>query len=103
MTSVQLAIDDFDPLFVYDDYTIWATPNPQDNPTWWNASSQETGSTWNQGECTGLFGPRNGAGGGASSDPIYTRQRSGEQGLIAATYHYTTTPGAKVSLNFTGE
>jgi hypothetical protein len=50
MTSVQLAIDDFDPLFVYEDYTIWATPNPQDNPTWWNASSQETGSTWNQGE-----------------------------------------------------
>jgi hypothetical protein len=23
--------------------------------------------------------------------------------LIAATYHYTTTPDAKVSLNFTGE
>lgn len=50
MTSVQLAIDDFDPLFVYEDYTIWATPNPQDNPTWWNASSQTTGSIWNQGE-----------------------------------------------------
>lgn len=25
------------------------------------------------------------------------------QELTAATYHYTTTPGAKVSLNFTGE
>lgn len=48
ITSTQLTIDDFDPLFSYSDYTAWQTPNPQDNPTWWNESSQVTGSVWHQ-------------------------------------------------------
>ncbi|KAK1926021.1 hypothetical protein DB88DRAFT_537969 [Papiliotrema laurentii] len=46
--STILTIDDFDPLFVYSDYTAWETPNPQDHPTWWNASQAETGSIWHQ-------------------------------------------------------
>jgi hypothetical protein len=49
--STILTIDDFDPLFVYSDYTAWETPNPQDHPTWWNASEAETGSIWHQGGC----------------------------------------------------
>lgn len=68
MASVQVWIDDFDPLFAYSDYTAWQTPNPQDNPTWWNATRDVTGSVWYE-----------------------------------ATWHYTTLPGQKVSLNFTGE
>jgi hypothetical protein len=47
-TTVQLTIDDFDPLFHYDDYTIWQTPDPQDNPTWWNETQQVTGSIWHE-------------------------------------------------------
>lgn len=45
----NLTVDDFDPLVVYSNYDDWATPNPQDNPTWWNASADVTNSPWHQG------------------------------------------------------
>ncbi|CAK9780428.1 unnamed protein product [Cutaneotrichosporon oleaginosum] len=47
MTSV-LFVDDFDPLVVYSNYDDWQTPNPQDNPMWWNASADVTNSPWHQ-------------------------------------------------------
>lgn len=45
-----LRVDDFDPVVHYDDYTVWQTPNPQDNPTWWSADRSTTGVPWYQGE-----------------------------------------------------
>jgi hypothetical protein len=70
--TLNLTIDDFDPLIgehlgiaqgcftddliAYSNPVQWTTPNPQDHPSWFNQSQQETGSIWHQG------------GGGASSE-----------------------------------
>lgn len=43
-------IDDFDPLIAYSNYADWITPNPQDVPTNYNASSDVTGVPWHEGE-----------------------------------------------------
>ena len=51
MTMVNVTVDDFDPLVGYSNYDDWQTPNPQDNPTWFNASSDVTKSPWHEGEC----------------------------------------------------
>lgn len=50
MSKSNLAVDDFDPLVLYSNYDDWQTPNPQDNPTWWNATQDVTKSVWHQGE-----------------------------------------------------
>lgn len=49
MSITNITIDDWDPLIVYANPGDWSTPNPQDNPSWFNASTQVTGSIWNQG------------------------------------------------------
>lgn len=49
--AFNLTVDDFDPLVAYSNYGDWQTPNPQDNPTWWNATQDVTGSQWHQGGC----------------------------------------------------
>ncbi|GMK53583.1 hypothetical protein CspeluHIS016_0101690 [Cutaneotrichosporon spelunceum] len=46
--ETSLAVDDFDPLVVYSNYDDWSTPNPQDNPTWWDADRNVTNSVWHQ-------------------------------------------------------
>ncbi|WOO83127.1 uncharacterized protein LOC62_04G006608 [Vanrija pseudolonga] len=46
--AFNLTVDDFDPLVAYSNYGDWQTPNPQDNPTWWNATQDVTGSQWHQ-------------------------------------------------------
>ncbi|BEJ15229.1 hypothetical protein CspHIS471_0409960 [Cutaneotrichosporon sp. HIS471] len=46
--ATNLTVDDFDPLVVYSNFDDWFTPNPQDNPTWWNAGRNVTNSTWHQ-------------------------------------------------------
>ncbi|WVO23416.1 uncharacterized protein IAS62_004769 [Cryptococcus decagattii] len=48
MSKINVTFDDFDPLLVYSDYTQWSTPNPQNNPTWYNASESETGVPWHE-------------------------------------------------------
>lgn len=48
-SKVNLTVDDFDPIVAYSNYDEWTTPNPQDNPTWFNASQDVTGSQWHQG------------------------------------------------------
>jgi hypothetical protein len=48
--STNLTVDDFDPVVVYSNYDDWATPNPQDHPTWWNETAKTTKSPWHQGE-----------------------------------------------------
>lgn len=112
--AVQVNVDDFDPLFIYEDPTAWMTPDPSQNPTWWNASSAETGSPWNQGGCDIASGPQpsgpvRGCVAVSPSDNSYTPHHpsspstKGGTELTAATYHYTTQPEAKVSLNFTGK
>lgn len=50
MSNLSVTFDDFDPVIRYANYEVWQTPNPQDHPTWWNASQQETQSPWHQGE-----------------------------------------------------
>ncbi|KAJ9108198.1 hypothetical protein QFC20_003561 [Naganishia adeliensis] len=46
--TLNLTIDDFDPLIAYSNPVQWTTPNPQDHPSWFNQSQQETGSIWHQ-------------------------------------------------------
>lgn len=48
MSKINVTFDDFDPLLVYSDYTQWSTPNPQNDPTWYNASESETGVPWHE-------------------------------------------------------
>jgi hypothetical protein len=43
-------VDDFDPLVSYSNYADWTTPDPSQNPTWFNASEEVTGSPWHQGK-----------------------------------------------------
>lgn len=50
MEMTNVTIDDFDPVIVYSNYGDWQTPNPQENPTWWNAPQNVTNSPWHQGE-----------------------------------------------------
>jgi hypothetical protein len=45
---VNITIDDFDPVVVYSNPGDWSTPNPQDHPSWYNASRELTGSIWHQ-------------------------------------------------------
>lgn len=49
MSLNYITIDDFDPPIVYSNPDDWTTPNPQDNPTWYNATSDVTGVPWHQG------------------------------------------------------
>ncbi|KAK4689604.1 hypothetical protein P7C73_g513, partial [Tremellales sp. Uapishka_1] len=79
MSLVNVTIDDFDPLVVYSNYNDWITPNPQDNPTWFNSTRDVTQSPWHEGGRWNLI----------AADHI-------------ATYHSTTVVGATASLNFTG-
>lgn len=51
MTSINATVDDFDPLVGYSNYDDWTTPNPQDNPTWFNLTEAQTGSPWHEGGC----------------------------------------------------
>ncbi|KAJ9116262.1 hypothetical protein QFC24_006777 [Naganishia onofrii] len=46
--TLNLTIDDFDPLIAYTNPLQWTTPNPQDHPSWFNQTQQETGSVWHQ-------------------------------------------------------
>jgi hypothetical protein len=55
MASLNVTVDDFDPLVAYSNYADWTTPNPQDNPTWFNLTQAETGSPWHQGEFDVIF------------------------------------------------
>lgn len=48
--TVQVTIDDFDPLFGYSNYYDWQTPDPSLNPSWYNASRDVTGMPWHEGE-----------------------------------------------------
>ena len=45
-----VTVDDFDPLVAYSKYADWTTPDPSQNPTWFNASQEVTGSAWHQGK-----------------------------------------------------
>lgn len=47
--TVQVTIDDFDPLFGYSNYYDWQTPDPSLNPSWYNASREVTGVPWHEG------------------------------------------------------
>ncbi|GHJ83639.1 hypothetical protein NliqN6_0041 [Naganishia liquefaciens] len=46
--SINLTIDDFDPLIAYTSPIQWTTPNPQDNPSWFNQTQEQTGSVWHE-------------------------------------------------------
>ncbi|KAH8089248.1 hypothetical protein HD553DRAFT_160238 [Filobasidium floriforme] len=48
MSVRNVTYDDFDPVIVYSNPADWSTPNPQDNPGWFNATSDVTGSIWHQ-------------------------------------------------------
>lgn len=48
--TVQVTVDDFDPLVSYANYDDWTTPDPSLNPTWYNETEAVTGSPWHQGE-----------------------------------------------------
>lgn len=50
MSKFTLTVDDFDPVVHYANYEVWETPNPQENPTWWNEGRDKTNSSWHQGE-----------------------------------------------------
>jgi hypothetical protein len=47
--SLNVTIDDFDPLIAYGDYAAWSTPDPSQNPTFWNVSTEVSGVPWHQG------------------------------------------------------
>jgi hypothetical protein len=47
--ATLVTVDDFDPLVAYSKYEDWTTPDPSQNPTWFNASQEVTGSPWHQG------------------------------------------------------
>jgi hypothetical protein len=69
--SLNLTIDDFDPIIgevrdssaderfadrrgpyrltAYSSPVQWTTPNPQDHPSWFNQTQEETGSVWHEG------------------------------------------------------
>lgn len=51
----QITIDDFDPLIAYSNYADWSTPDPSQNPTWYNASRDVTNSPWHQGTSSSLL------------------------------------------------
>lgn len=48
--AANITIDDFDPLIVYSNYADWTTPDPSQNPTWYNASRAVTNSPWHQSQ-----------------------------------------------------
>ena len=50
MSLINVTIDDFDPPLVYSNYDDWITPDPQENPTWYDASENVTGVPWHEGE-----------------------------------------------------
>jgi hypothetical protein len=50
MSLTNITVDDFDPIIAYSNPADWTTPNPQDNPSWFNSSSQVTNSPYHQGE-----------------------------------------------------
>ncbi|WWC85853.1 uncharacterized protein L201_000720 [Kwoniella dendrophila CBS 6074] len=45
---INVTFDDFDPIITYSDLSQWSTPNPQDNPTWYNASESVTNLPWHE-------------------------------------------------------
>ncbi|ORY29306.1 hypothetical protein BCR39DRAFT_532216 [Naematelia encephala] len=47
-SNLNVTIDDFDPLISYSDYSDWSTPDPQDHPDWFNASSSITSEVWHE-------------------------------------------------------
>jgi len=49
-TGTLVTVDDFDPLVSYSNYADWTTPDPSQNPTWFNATEDITGSPWHQGK-----------------------------------------------------
>jgi hypothetical protein len=49
MGDTLVTVDDFDPLVSYSNYADWTTPDPSQNPTWFNATEEVTGSQWHQG------------------------------------------------------
>lgn len=51
-SPITVTVDDFDPLVSYSNYEDWTTPDPSQNPTWFNATEDVTGSPWHQGEYT---------------------------------------------------
>jgi hypothetical protein len=50
MGDTLVTVDDFDPLISYSNYADWTTPDPSQNPTWFNATEEVTGSPWHQGK-----------------------------------------------------
>ncbi|OXG89871.1 hypothetical protein C345_01954 [Cryptococcus neoformans A2-102-5] len=88
MPKINVTFDDFDPLLVYSDYTQWSTPNPQDHPTWYNASENETGVPWHEATIhyTTIQGASFAFNFTASSAWIY-----GASGPSSSTTNYTTT------------
>jgi hypothetical protein len=48
--AITVTVDDFDPLISYSNYADWTTPDPSQNPTWYNATPDVTNSPWHQGE-----------------------------------------------------
>ncbi|WWD22547.1 hypothetical protein CI109_107040 [Kwoniella shandongensis] len=49
MSNLQnVTVDDFDSLITYSDYSQWTTPNPQDHPSWYNATGDVTGVPWHE-------------------------------------------------------
>ena len=54
--SLNVTIDDFDPLIAYGDYAAWSTPDPSQNPTFWNVSTEVSGVPWHQGGYPGSQG-----------------------------------------------
>jgi len=79
--ATLVTIDDFDPLVSYSNYDDWTTPDPSQNPTWYNASQEVTGSPWHQG---------------MASTILYIAS------LLLATFHQTSVLGTKATFNFTG-
>jgi hypothetical protein len=55
MGDTLVTVDDFDPLVSYSNYADWTTPDPSQNPTWFNASEEVTGSPWHQGSLASLI------------------------------------------------
>lgn len=82
MGATLVTVDDFDPLVTYSNYEDWNTPDPSQNPTWFNASEEVTGSPWHQGTL---------------------RLRVRHWRLRTATYHQTSVIGTKATFNFTGK
>ena len=73
MSLYNYTIDDFDPVIRYSNYADWQTPNPQDNPTWFNATPAVTGSPWHEG----------GSGGPSAAFPLLEDEPSFNARLIS--------------------